>query len=286
MRSPPRPRRLLATSAWTQVFVCTPDKDLAQCVVGRRVVQLDRRRGILRDEDGVVAKWGVRPRVDSGLPGGGRRQRGWFPRTAGVGPESRGAHLLPVPSFRGCSRGTGGTGIRPIRGAQRLSSVLFEQWTDAVLYRQLATLQTRRAGFRLGRRAAMERTAARFRRGCVSDSNPLLYFHARWKRRRTASASLSQRASSCGSRNRANLDVRSCSQRLRSRRAPLTCRTYAMSSKAQSFVVLPARAAETRRIASRSRLYRACVLLAPHFVRKGGYAALAPASGGILPSYG
>src|SRR5690349_7080307 len=44
-----------------RVFVCTPDKDLAQCVAGARVVQLDRRRGILRDESGVVEKWGVRP---------------------------------------------------------------------------------------------------------------------------------------------------------------------------------------------------------------------------------
>src|SRR6266849_2974844 len=45
----------------TQVIICTPDKDLAQCVVGTRVVQLDRRRNILRDEDGVVAKFGVKP---------------------------------------------------------------------------------------------------------------------------------------------------------------------------------------------------------------------------------
>jgi 5'-3' exonuclease len=38
-----------------QVIICTPDKDLSQCVVGTRVVQLDRRRNILRDEAGVVA---------------------------------------------------------------------------------------------------------------------------------------------------------------------------------------------------------------------------------------
>src|ERR1700752_1771982 len=44
-----------------QVFICTPDKDLGQCVVGTRVVQLDRRQNILRDEAGVVAKFGVRP---------------------------------------------------------------------------------------------------------------------------------------------------------------------------------------------------------------------------------
>jgi hypothetical protein len=41
-----------------QVLICTPDKDLAQCVVGTRVVQFDRRRSIMRDEAGVVLKWG------------------------------------------------------------------------------------------------------------------------------------------------------------------------------------------------------------------------------------
>jgi len=70
-----------------QVLICTPDKDLSQCVVGTRVVQLDRRRDILRDEDGVVAKFGVKPQSipdylavvgDSadGFPG----LPGWAPR--------------------------------------------------------------------------------------------------------------------------------------------------------------------------------------------------------------
>src|ERR1700721_1295416 len=44
-----------------QVLICTPDKDLGQCVVGTRVVQLDRRQNIVRDEAGVVAKFGVNP---------------------------------------------------------------------------------------------------------------------------------------------------------------------------------------------------------------------------------
>jgi 5'-3' exonuclease len=44
-----------------QVLICTPDKDLSQCVAGNRVVQLDRRRDILRDVAGVVEKFGVRP---------------------------------------------------------------------------------------------------------------------------------------------------------------------------------------------------------------------------------
>jgi 5'-3' exonuclease len=44
-----------------QIFICTPDKDLGQCVVGARVVQLDRRKNIVRDEAGVIAKFGVKP---------------------------------------------------------------------------------------------------------------------------------------------------------------------------------------------------------------------------------
>ena len=44
-----------------QVIICTPDKDLGQCVAGTRIVQMDRRREIVRDETGVVAKFGVKP---------------------------------------------------------------------------------------------------------------------------------------------------------------------------------------------------------------------------------
>ena len=44
-----------------QVVICTPDKDLGQCVRGRRVVQLDRRRQVVYDEAGVAAKFGVGP---------------------------------------------------------------------------------------------------------------------------------------------------------------------------------------------------------------------------------
>src|SRR4029450_2194402 len=44
-----------------RVIVCTPDKDLAQCVRGARVVQMDRRKRIIRDEAGIIAKFGVPP---------------------------------------------------------------------------------------------------------------------------------------------------------------------------------------------------------------------------------
>ncbi len=86
-----------------RVFICTPDKDLAQCVVGTRVVQLDRRRNILRDEAGVEAKFGVKPRSipdylavvgDSadGFPG----IKGWGEKAA-ARTLSRYPHLEDIP---------------------------------------------------------------------------------------------------------------------------------------------------------------------------------------------
>jgi len=123
-----------------QVIICTPDKDLAQCVVGSRVVQLDRRRGILRDEAGVVSKWGVKPESipdylavvgDSadGYPG----LPGWGPKAAAL-TFAQYPHLEEVPKdWRRWPSA--------LRGAQRLAAVLFEQWNDALLYRTLAILK-------------------------------------------------------------------------------------------------------------------------------------------------
>src|SRR6476659_10979254 len=44
-----------------RILICTPDKDLNQCVVGTRIVQLDRRREMERDQAGVIARFGVTP---------------------------------------------------------------------------------------------------------------------------------------------------------------------------------------------------------------------------------
>jgi 5'-3' exonuclease len=73
----------------TKIFICTPDKDLAQCVRGTRIVQMDRRKRETRDESGVVARFGVPPALipdylalvgdsSDGYPG----VRGWGPKTA------------------------------------------------------------------------------------------------------------------------------------------------------------------------------------------------------------
>ena len=123
-----------------QVIICTPDKDLSQCVVGTRVVQLDRRRDVLRDDAGVVAKFGVKPESipdylavvgDSadGFPG----VQGWGPKTASSILSQYG-HLEDIPKdFREWHPS--------IRSAQRLAGSLFGSWNDALLFRTLATLR-------------------------------------------------------------------------------------------------------------------------------------------------
>jgi 5'-3' exonuclease len=123
-----------------RVFICTPDKDLAQCVQGTRIVQFDRMRGIMRDEDGVVAKWGVRPESipdylavvgDSadGFPG----LPGWGPKSAAL-TFARYPHLEDIPKdWRQWDPA--------IRGAKRLAGVLEEKMADALLFRTLATLR-------------------------------------------------------------------------------------------------------------------------------------------------
>ena len=123
-----------------QVIICTPDKDLAQCVVGTRVVQLDRRRDILRDQAGVVAKFGVQPQSipdylavvgDSadGFPG----VRGWGEKGAAQ-TLSRYLRLENIPKdWRDWHPS--------ISNARRLSTALFNSWDDALLFRTLATLR-------------------------------------------------------------------------------------------------------------------------------------------------
>ena len=123
-----------------QVLVCTPDKDLAQCVVGSRVVQVDRRRGILRDETGVLEKWGVRPEsIPDYLAVVGDSADG-FPGLPGWGPKAAALALSQFPHFEAIPKDWR-QWPPSIRGAQRLSAVLFEHWPDALLYRTLATLR-------------------------------------------------------------------------------------------------------------------------------------------------
>jgi len=124
----------------TRVFICTPDKDLGQCVVGTRVVQLDRRRNIVRDAAAVEAKFGVAPQsIPDYLAVVGDSADG-FPGVAGWGSKaaamtlSRYPHLEKIPKdWR--------TWHPSIPRARSLSGALFAAWSDALLFRDLATLR-------------------------------------------------------------------------------------------------------------------------------------------------
>ena len=124
-----------------QVLLCSPDKDLAQCVTGDRIVLLDRRTGKILDANGVVEKFGVPPSSipdylalvgDSadGYPG----LPGWGAKSAAA-VLARFGHLEKIPDSPSDWAVT-------LRGAEKLSKVLREKWDDALLFRTLATLRT------------------------------------------------------------------------------------------------------------------------------------------------
>jgi 5'-3' exonuclease len=123
-----------------RVIICTPDKDLAQCVRGDRVVQLDRRTRELRDEAAVERKFGVRPPSipdwlalvgDSadGYPG----LPGWGARSAAA-VLARYRHLDRVPKL------AADWDVR-VRASLRLAATLAEQLDRALLFRELATVR-------------------------------------------------------------------------------------------------------------------------------------------------
>ncbi len=132
-----------ADPAVEQVVICTPDKDLAQCVRAGRVVQLDRRTGTVRDEEGVRLRFGVGPEsIPDWLALVGDSADG-FPGLPGWGPKSAAAvlahyvhaaaipddeHSWPVP-------------LRSLRGAASLAATLRAGRGVLELFVVLATLR-------------------------------------------------------------------------------------------------------------------------------------------------
>jgi 5'-3' exonuclease len=123
-----------------QVVICSPDKDLAQCVRGSRVVCLDRRRRLVYDEPGVIAKFGVPPAsipdwlalvgdAADGYPGVPR----WGERSATT-LLARYRHVEEIPDDPSRWDVT-------VRGAAGLAQSLRGHRDDVLLYRRLATLR-------------------------------------------------------------------------------------------------------------------------------------------------
>lgn len=123
-----------------RVIICTPDKDLGQCVTADgRVVQLDRRKEVLTDFAGVVAKFGVEPKsipdylalvgdTSDGIPG----VPGWGAKTSAT-VLARYRHLEDIPL-------QAGRWDISVRGRANLLRTLADRFEDALLYRRLATI--------------------------------------------------------------------------------------------------------------------------------------------------
>jgi 5'-3' exonuclease len=132
--------RLADDPAVERVVIATPDKDMSQCVVGDRVVTLDRMRGNRLDEAGVIAKFGVPP---SSIPD----------LLALVGDEADGVPGLPKWGMRSAAAVLArwkriedipddpSTWQVTVRGAAALADVLRARRADAMLYRTLTTLR-------------------------------------------------------------------------------------------------------------------------------------------------
>jgi 5'-3' exonuclease len=124
----------------TQVRICTPDKDLGQCVIGTRVVQVDRRQDIVRDEAGVVAKFGVSPRsIPDYLAVVGDSADG-YPGITGWGAKGAASVLSRYPHLEDVPKDWT-TWDPAIKKARTLSEALMADWDDALLFRVLATLR-------------------------------------------------------------------------------------------------------------------------------------------------
>jgi 5'-3' exonuclease len=124
-----------------QILLLTPDKDLAQCVQGNRVVMVDRRKNLILDEHGVQEKFGVLPAsipdylalvgdTADGFPG----LRGWGAKSAAT-ILARWILLEEIPDDPEHWE-------VKVRGAERLATSLREGRQDAALFKDLATLRT------------------------------------------------------------------------------------------------------------------------------------------------
>ena len=124
-----------------QVLICTPDKDLAQCVVGNHIVQFDRRKRIIFDEAGVIAKFGVAPAsIPDYLALVGDSADG-FPGLPGWGAKSAAAVLSKFLHIEQIPPSVADWDM-PLRGSAVLAQTLHQQRELALLFKDLATLRT------------------------------------------------------------------------------------------------------------------------------------------------
>ena len=124
-----------------QVVICTPDKDLAQCVGRRRSSSSTGGTGSVRDDAGVREKFGVaRSRSPTGSGWSATRADG-FPGLPGWGAKSaatvlrRYGHIEDIPHAPA-------SGTCRVRGAAKLAGTLHQEFEQALLFKRIATLDT------------------------------------------------------------------------------------------------------------------------------------------------
>ena len=124
-----------------RVVICTPDKDLAQCVRGNRIVQLNRRTRVTCDEAGVIRKFGVAPgSIPDYLALVGDAADG-YPGLPGWGPKSSAAVLAKFGHLENIPLDWSDWHVNAAN-ASALARILLNERDKALLFRTLATLRT------------------------------------------------------------------------------------------------------------------------------------------------
>ncbi len=136
----------IATAAWKyaddveRVVILSPDKDFAQCVIGKKVITYDRRQELARDEDGVMEKFGVRPSSIPDYLGLVGDTADGIPGLPGWGAKSTAVVLAHYRTIEEIPNEASEWTV-DVRGAARLAQTLAERRDDALLFRDLALLR-------------------------------------------------------------------------------------------------------------------------------------------------
>jgi 5'-3' exonuclease len=124
-----------------QVLMLSPDKDLGQCVVGKRVVQFDRRNNMIIDDAAVREKFGVGPESIADYLGLVGDTSDGFPGLSGWGAKSASAVLAKWKTIEAIPDDETKWGVQ-VRGAAKLAATLRDNREAAALFKRIATIVT------------------------------------------------------------------------------------------------------------------------------------------------
>ncbi len=158
-----------------RVLICSPDKDMGQCVNDEKgIVQLDRRKNLITDEAGVIAKFGVPPAsIADYLALVGDSADG-YPGLQGWGARGAAAVLSKYGSIEAIPDRASEWNL-PVRGAEKLAAVLRDNRELVMLFKDLATLRDQEALFETADALRWRGPEASFADFCASIDSESLY---------------------------------------------------------------------------------------------------------------